>query len=50
MKIRWRNGQLLTLPTYMQFLLNLEPEELVLEPIDVDSINSLARDILDKDN
>ena len=41
-----REGQLLTLPTYMQFLLDLEPEELVLEPINADSINSLAREIL----
>jgi hypothetical protein len=30
----------------MQFLLDLEPEEIVLEPIDTD--NSLAREILDK--
>ena len=43
-----REGQLLTLPTYMQFLMDLEPEELELEPIDADSINSLAREILDK--
>ena len=43
-----REGQLLTLPTYMQFLLDLEPKEIVLEPIDADSINSLAREILDK--
>ena len=42
-----REGQLLTLPTYMQFLLDLEPEEIVLEPIDADSINSLAREILE---
>ena len=32
----------------MQFLLDLEPEEIVLEPIDTDFINSLAREILDK--
>ena len=32
----------------MQFLLDLEPEEIVLEPIDADSINSLAREILGK--
>ena len=43
-----RDGDLLTLPTYMQFLLDLEPEEIVPEPIDADSINSLAREILDK--
>ena len=42
-----REGQLLTLPTYMQFLLDLEPEEIVLEPIDADALNSLAREILD---
>lgn len=41
-----RDGDLLTLPNYMQFLLDLEPEGLVLEPIDADSINSLARAIL----
>lgn len=45
-----REGRLLTLPTYMQFLLDLEPEELVLEPIDADSINLLAREILGKDD
>ena len=44
-----REGQLLTLPTYMQFLLDLEPEEIVLEPIDTDAMNSLAREILGKD-
>ena len=43
-----REGDLLTLPTYMQFLLDLEPEEIVLDPIDADSINSLAREILSK--
>lgn len=37
-----RNGQLLTLPNYMQFLLDLEPEEITLEPIDVDAVNALA--------
>lgn len=45
-----REGRLLTLPTYMQFLLDLEAEELVLEPIDADSINLLAREILGKDD
>ena len=44
----YNEGDLLTLPTYMQFLLDLEPEEIVLEPIDTDSINSLAREILGK--
>ena len=41
-----REGQLLTLPTYMQFLLDLEPEEIVLEPIDTDALNALAKEIL----
>ena len=37
---------MLTLPTYVQFLLNLEPEEIALEPIDTDALNSLAKEIL----
>ena len=41
-----REGPLLTLPTYMQFLLDLEPEEIVLEPIDTDALNALAKEIL----
>ena len=41
-----RDGQLLTLPNYMQFLLDLEPEEIILEPIDINAANSLARDLL----
>ena len=41
-----REGDLLTLPTYMQFLLDLEPENIVLEPIDADAVNALAREIL----
>ena len=41
-----RDGRLLTLPNYMQFLLDLEPEEIVLEPIDVDAINALAKEII----
>jgi hypothetical protein len=32
----------------MQFLLDLEPEELVLEPIDTNALNSLAKEILGK--
>ena len=44
------DGDQLTLPTYMQFLLDLEPEELVLEPIDTTALNSLARQILGKDD
>ena len=43
-----RNGQLLTLPLYMQFLLNLEPEEIILEPIDANVVNTMAREILNK--
>ena len=42
-----REGGLLTLPTYMQFLLDLEPEEIVLEPIDTDELNQLAKQVLD---
>lgn len=38
-----REGPLLTLPNYMQFLLDLEPEEIVLKSIDVDAVNALAR-------
>ena len=41
-----RQGQLITLQNYMQFLLDLEPEEIVLEPIDVDAVNALAKKIL----
>ena len=43
-----RDGDLLTLPTYMQFLLDLEPEDVVLEPIDTDELTRLAREILGK--
>jgi hypothetical protein len=32
----------------MQFLLNLEPEDLVLEPVDVDAVNAMAKEILNK--
>lgn len=42
-----REGGLLTLPTYMQFLLDLEPEEIVLIPIDTDELNQLAKQVLD---
>ena len=31
---------------YMQFLLDLEPEEIILEPIDTDALNKLAKEIL----
>lgn len=41
-----RNGRLLTLPTYMQFLLNLEPEQIILEPTDATAINAMAKEIL----
>jgi hypothetical protein len=43
-----RDGDLLTLPTYMQFLLDLEPEELVLETIDTDELTRMAREFLDQ--
>ena len=41
-----RENGVLTLPTYMQFLLDFEPEEIILEPIDIDAINALAEEIL----
>ena len=41
-----RDDRLLTLPNYMQFLLDLEPEEIILEPIDTDALNALAKEIL----
>lgn len=43
-----RDGDLLTLPTYMQFLLDLEPEEVTLEAIDTDELTRLAKEILGK--
>ena len=43
-----REGQLLTLPSYIQFLLNLQPEEIVLEPVDIDEINRMASEFLGK--
>lgn len=43
-----REGDLLTLPTYMQFLLDLEPEEVVLEPINTDELARLAKEALEK--
>ena len=43
-----REGDLLTLPTYMQFLLDLEPEEVVLEPIDTEELTRMAKEILAK--
>ena len=41
-----RDGNLLTLPNYMQFLLDLEPEEVVLDPIDTDELALLAKNFL----
>ena len=41
-----RDGHLLTLHGYMQFLLNLQPEEIVLEPVDIDDINRMASEFL----
>ena len=43
-----RDGDLLTLPTYMQFLLDLEPEEVILETIDTDELTRMAREFLDQ--
>ena len=43
-----RDGDLLTLPTYMQFLLDLEPEVVTLDKIDTDELTRLAREILGK--
>ena len=42
-----RDGDLLTLPTYMQFLLDLEPKEIIMEPIDTDELNRLAKELLE---
>lgn len=41
-----REGQILTLPSYMQFLLDLEPENIILESIGVDAVNAMAKQIL----
>ncbi len=41
-----RNDQILTLPTYMQFLLDIEPEELIFASPDVDALNALAAETL----
>ena len=43
-----RDGNLLTLPTYMQFLLDLAPEDIVLEPIDMDELTRQVREALGK--
>ena len=37
-----------TNPTYMQFLLDLEPEVVTLEKIDTDELTRLAQEILGK--
>ena len=41
-----RDGGLLTLPSYMQFLLDPESEEVTMPAIDVDSVNALAKNLL----
>ncbi len=41
------NGDLLTLPNYMQFLLDLEPEEVTLDEIDTDELTRLAKEMLE---
>lgn len=43
-----REGALLTLPSYMQFLLDLTPEDVVPSPINADAVNALAKDILNQ--
>ncbi|MCR5240733.1 MAG: hypothetical protein K6E15_11340 [Prevotella sp.] len=43
-----RDGDLLTLPTYMQFLFDLEPVVVTLEEINTDELTRLAREILGK--
>ena len=42
-EVRREEWGLLTLPTYMQFLLNLEPENIVLESINTDELTLLAK-------
>ncbi len=41
-----REGNLLTMPTYMQFLLDLEPEQIVLESIDTDQLTQWVKQAL----
>ncbi len=41
-----REGMLTTLPNYMQFLLDFEQEPVAIEPLDVEAVNELAKDIL----
>jgi hypothetical protein len=38
-----RDRNLLTLPNYMQFLLDLAPEEVVLEEIDTEELMRMAK-------
>lgn len=40
------DGDLLTLPNYMQFLLDLDPEEITLEPVDADGLTRMAKALL----
>ena len=40
-----REGPLLTLPNYMQFLLDLEPDEVILKPLDIEAVNAMAEKI-----
>ena len=40
-----REGPLLTLPNYMQFLLDLNPEEIVLQPLDIEALNVMAKEL-----
>ena len=46
--LRKKYCNLLTLPNNMQFLLNLEPEEVGLETIDTDELTRLAKEALEK--
>lgn len=39
-----RENGVLTLPTYMQFFLDFEPKEIILEPIDVEALNRMAEE------
>lgn len=41
-----RDGDLLTLPNYMQFLLDLEPEKMILKAVDTDELTQLAKEAL----
>jgi len=38
-----RDSALLTLPNYMQFLLDLEPKDVVVEPVDTNELTRLAK-------